>query len=244
DFKVSSNMIKDNRYGIYSAYSANNSFYKNDIINNTINQAYDEGSNFWNGEGGGNYWSDYDEESEGCFDVDGDGFCDDHHYIEGGDNKDDFAYVREDGWVVVFSVNLTKGWNLFSLPLELRDNSMDILSSVDFTKLLTYDTGWSYYFNLTHNNIGIFDSTKAHWIYSTINQTLSVKGEVVDKSDFVLKDGLNFVGYPEEIEINNSEFRDYVVFTYIGNEWFSYVPGQKFNTLDILKPGHGYIILR
>jgi len=68
---INNNTVYDNKEGItlYSS-SDNNILYHNRMINNTL-QAYDECSNTkWdNGyPSGGNYWSDFDEPSEGAYD--------------------------------------------------------------------------------------------------------------------------------------------------------------------------------
>mgnify|MGYP000341885782 CR=1 FL=1 len=65
------NLNLNDYYGIYLLDSSTNKIYLNNFVDNTI-QAYDNtGTNSWdNGyPSGGNYWSDYDEESEGAIDV-------------------------------------------------------------------------------------------------------------------------------------------------------------------------------
>jgi hypothetical protein len=56
--------------------------YWNNFIANGI-QAIDHDSNYWNWQSGdGNYWSNYDEESEGCFDIDPtDNMCDEPYPV-------------------------------------------------------------------------------------------------------------------------------------------------------------------
>ena len=68
----------------------NNRIYYNNFINNTKltkneSHAYDDGrGNEWDdGNGTGNYWSDYDEESEGAYDNDSNGIFDDPYIISG-----------------------------------------------------------------------------------------------------------------------------------------------------------------
>jgi parallel beta-helix repeat protein len=75
---ITNNDVSNNMWGIYISGSSNNNIYHNNIINNSI-QAIDDSNNGnqWdNGYSisfnpvtdGGNYWSDFDEPSEGAYD--------------------------------------------------------------------------------------------------------------------------------------------------------------------------------
>ena len=57
---ITENNITNNQYGIYLKFSNNNTFYHNNVYHN-INQLWNyESTNVWdNGNGEGNYWSDY-----------------------------------------------------------------------------------------------------------------------------------------------------------------------------------------
>jgi parallel beta-helix repeat protein len=52
------NTIINSQCGIYSEFGGDNAIYHNNFINNT-SQAVDQGTNTWNQNGEGNYWSDY-----------------------------------------------------------------------------------------------------------------------------------------------------------------------------------------
>jgi parallel beta-helix repeat protein len=96
---IRSNTVSNNDYGVYIGWTFNNMVYHNNILNNTV-QAYDEtpNKNQWdNGyPSGGNYWSDFDESSEGAFDdyqgpnqndpASGDGIVDNGTGAGGGKN--------------------------------------------------------------------------------------------------------------------------------------------------------------
>ena len=74
---IFNNSIKNNsNYGLYITSSDNNDIFENYFLNNSV-QASDSGSNNqWNFSELGNWWSDYDSESEGCFDFELDRVCD------------------------------------------------------------------------------------------------------------------------------------------------------------------------
>ncbi len=76
---VTRNIFLNNTEGLYFCCSARlNTVYHNTFINNTLWNAKDDVGNNWdNGYPiGGNYWSDFDEPSEGAYDTNSDGFVD------------------------------------------------------------------------------------------------------------------------------------------------------------------------
>ena len=72
-----------------SVPSDNNTLYHNNFVNNAQN-VYDPYDNSWynTARGEGNYWSDFDESSEGAYDNDSDGIVDSSYAIIGGNNQD------------------------------------------------------------------------------------------------------------------------------------------------------------
>ena len=82
---ITDNLFLGNNQGIYLRDCTANSIYRNLFVDSTVRQAYDwTGSNFWDLNGQGNYWSDYDQEDEGCLDVDADNVCDEPFSISNG----------------------------------------------------------------------------------------------------------------------------------------------------------------
>jgi parallel beta-helix repeat protein len=156
-------VISNNRYGIYILNSNdNNHIYHNNFLNNE-NQAYDNGSNYWdNGyPSGGNYWSDYsglDENNGENQDIPGSDRIGDTPYNIPGDNNRDRYPLMNPTWGDILNPpaptllspangeNLndntpTLDWNPVddaSLPVLYRcyvDNNSDF-SSVE------HDLGW------------------------------------------------------------------------------------------------------
>jgi len=98
------NNITLNYRGIYIPNSNdNNRIYHNNIINNTLYQAYDNGSNYWDDgyPSGGNYWSDYTGEDnyqgENQDIAGSDGIGDTPYYITGDNNQDRYPLMNP--WV-------------------------------------------------------------------------------------------------------------------------------------------------
>jgi parallel beta-helix repeat protein len=123
---ITNTTISDNHWGVALYASINNSLYNN-YFDNTKN-AYDTGNNRWNisrtdmvngdeyniigGDWfGGNYWSDYDEPSEGACDNDSDGIVDSPYNVSGGDSMDMYPLTRS-----LFHMNVSGGWNLVAIP--------------------------------------------------------------------------------------------------------------------------------
>jgi len=73
----------NNCYGIYLHSSNNNTFYHNNLLNNTDYNAHDDGTNQWDYRSEGNYYSDYTGT-----DSDGGGIGDTPYHIPGGLNMD------------------------------------------------------------------------------------------------------------------------------------------------------------
>ncbi|UCG68826.1 MAG: right-handed parallel beta-helix repeat-containing protein, partial [Thermoplasmata archaeon] len=148
-----SNIITDNNIssnkemGINISSSSNNKIYHNNIIDN-LNQAYDDtnNGNYWdNGyPSGGNYWSDFDEESEGAYDeyygsnqdiLGIDGIVDLGPPV-GGKNPYDIDSDSQDNYPLISPVSnylpLYEGWNLISIPFIQSDTNLgSVLSSIE-----------------------------------------------------------------------------------------------------------------
>jgi parallel beta-helix repeat protein len=80
---IENNTCENNAYGIYLDLSSNNTFIFNYLLNNRVNNAYDDGTNNWDNDGKGNYWSDWQAP-----DVNNDGIVDSPRLIDGGSDQD------------------------------------------------------------------------------------------------------------------------------------------------------------
>jgi hypothetical protein len=106
-----------------------------------------------------------------------------------------------------FQINLTQGWNLISIPLELSDTSINAV-------LFSINGKWCYaqYYDATDaadhwktyatfkpailNDLWNLDNTMGFWIYMVDAATLTVYGNYPGTSNILLHAGWNLVGYP------------------------------------------------
>lgn len=89
--RITHNIIRDNSMrSIHLDWDG----YNNLIYNNDLDSVYSYSNNNWDdGIGLGNYYSVFDEPSEGCYDSDGDGICDSSYSIPGSSDVDMYPLV-------------------------------------------------------------------------------------------------------------------------------------------------------
>jgi parallel beta-helix repeat protein len=92
---ITFNTVTTNKIGVHCiGASDNNLFHHNDFKDNQQN-AFDSSYDYWNSTiGKGNYWSDFDEPSEGAWDNDSNGVIDDAYPVPGGTNLDNFPLAK------------------------------------------------------------------------------------------------------------------------------------------------------
>jgi len=161
---IKENIIQHSNYGIYlNNKSKNNVIYHNNFLSNTQN-ANDSGTNTWNNgyPSGGNYWSDFDEVSEGAYDNNSDGIVDLLYNISGGNNRDRYPLMKpfgENSPVADFTYKVDKFTVTFTSSSYDRDGAI-----ANYT--WTFGDGKiSFEQNLKHTYAGE---------YTTYNVTLNV----------------------------------------------------------------------
>lgn len=88
---VQGNVASSNlEYGLRLDGCSGNLIFENEMMNNFLANAFDDGTNLWDDGTMGNRHGDFDEPGEGCIDEDGDGLCDSACEIPGGANRDRF----------------------------------------------------------------------------------------------------------------------------------------------------------
>jgi parallel beta-helix repeat protein len=170
---ITDNMVlSSNYYGIYLDSSSNNIIYHNNIIKNA-NQAYDNmDDNLWNDTypAGGNYWSDFDESTDGAYDdykgqeqnvVESDGIVDNGTIGGGGKNPYIIDADSQDNYPLIYPIGnyvfLYEGWNLISIPF--------IQSDTNLSSVLTSITG-------TYKAVQWYNATDSndHWKHNSISK--------------------------------------------------------------------------
>ena len=128
---ITGNTISNNDEGIYLwGSSNNNNIYHNNFINNT-QSADDECNNSWdNGyPSGGNYWDDFDEPNEGAYDNNSDGIVDSPYPIPGDSNQDRYP--------------LMEPWNITPVTtfVNISPPTQTVSAGETFTVNITIDPG-------------------------------------------------------------------------------------------------------
>ena len=147
----------------------------------------------------------------------------------------------------VYSLFLSKGWNLFSFPLEPLNNSIkSIFNLINYSYIFSFNNSqWLFYKNESFNNFNTFDETKGYWINSLANQTLMVEGTEFDYPiNISLEEGWNLISYPSlNITKINEILTNYsYVFTYYNHSWLSNIKNKpnNLNNLQNFTPSFGY----
>ena len=109
---------------------------------------------------------------------------------------------------VIFNINLSLGWNLISIPLELVDSSItSVLASINgqWDAVKYYDTldkadPWkTYRLGSSVNDLANVDETMGFWICITeSNVTLTLNGFIPIPTTISLHAGWTLVGYPTQ----------------------------------------------
>lgn len=110
--------------------SYTNLIYHNNFINNVKQAESSNDNNSWSDNGEGNYWSNYDAETEGCLDSNSNGICDLPYSINLY-GKDEYPFQERNGWKLPYDTNDDCKVNILDLifirnklnqDVNLRDN--------------------------------------------------------------------------------------------------------------------------
>ena len=191
--RITENIFENNtEYGIIINTEGNNNnvIYHNSFINNPCN-VYDISTNIYdNGYPiGGNYWSDFDEASEGAWDNNSDGIVDSPYNIPGGGNQDRYPLIHPWGWIPPPSIvyvdddfnDTTPGWGVTNFS-SIQDGINAVVPSGN-----VYVSNGSYYENVVINK-------KINLIGEDRNGTI-IDGGGSGNVVYITADGVNISGF-------------------------------------------------
>ena len=148
----------------------------------------------------------------------------------------------------IFSINLTQGWNLISIPLLLKNHTLPIpLTSIEgnYSVLYAYlDNVWYQYPAGELPTNKDMDLCRGFWINMTNPDVLEIEGYSAEDIGCEINLGWNLLGNPHLVErsIHDAvldEDNVTAVYEYNGT-WSSFIPDRPSNSLQIIKPGFGY----
>ncbi|MEW5761493.1 MAG: hypothetical protein AB1779_12085 [Candidatus Thermoplasmatota archaeon] len=127
------------------------------------------------------------------------------------------TYIRNPFVQITLSYNLNLGWNLISIPMNIRTkNILDALESINgsYDKIEYFDpsTGkWKIYTvskpAYMNDNIEIKNSI-GFWIHTKEKATIKIKYYHPDNTNIYLRKGWNLVGYPSNTSIKAEELKN------------------------------------
>jgi hypothetical protein len=152
-----------------------------------------------------------------------------------------------------FSISLTTGWNLISLPLQPSNSEIGtvIQGIKDLVEVIYAYTGTdyiSYIPRASSNTLTSMVAGQGYWVYMSSNATLTVSGSDAPMS-INLRAGWNLIGYnktqgmpiSQAVKSIDGHFSAIYGFNPTSNTYSSYGPGTD-NTLTEFEPGRGYWI--
>jgi len=150
------------------------------------------------------------------------------------DNGEEDNFARAENKILVrpkaeFTLELSAGWNMVSLPVVPDDFSASfLLSDLPFYQLVTW-SGKRYAPAIK------FEQGKGYWLLVLEDTNLTIVGTTLNQVNLTLSQGLNMVGGPNEDVQASSVFSDfYQVITWTG-AGYMYAPS--------FEPGKGYWVI-
>jgi len=180
-----------------------NGSYASDITGNTWDNGYPSGGNYWYNYTGEDFFSGPYQDQTGSDSI-GDT---PHTNILGGSGAQD-NYPLMDPWTPTqVEVDLTLGWNLVSVPIELSESNITtamagmsgMLECVKYySNLYPADPWKTYRPSSAINDLKIISNSIGLWIKVSQNCSWVVEGTPLYYTNIVLRTGWNLVSYPSE----------------------------------------------
>ena len=148
-------------------------------------------------------------------------------------------------------ITLNQGWNIISTYLIPANDSLEVIfKDIKSNIVLVKDNdGHTYIPEYEINDIGGWNSSTAYYVYSSIDQTLSITGLKIDpvSKPVSLTHGWNMIPYlrtsdiPIETALESLVTNSNLIIAK-DNGGNVYVPEYGINTIETLRPGLGYLI--
>jgi hypothetical protein len=156
-----------------------------------------------------------------------------------------------------FSMNLKKGWNLISIPVDMSNKTIEnVLSSItgNYTMVRSFSppSTWKMY-DPSHpglSDLHMIYPDSGYWINLTGDSNLTVTGREMANTQILVVPGWNLIGYPTFAVQNVSSALSSVTGSYTllrtydaVTGWKTYDPSHpEFSDLLQMSPGLGYWI--
>ncbi|UCE36279.1 MAG: right-handed parallel beta-helix repeat-containing protein, partial [Thermoplasmata archaeon] len=272
---IGNTVFSNGNYGFYLNDSTNNSIYHNNIINNT-NQAYDgtNNGNRWDDgyPSGGNYWSDFDESSEGAYDeyngedqdkLGSDGIVDNGTIGSGGKNPYVIDSNSQDNYPLIEPYKnymiLKQGWNLISLPLTQEEQNLTkvlgsingLYDAVQWYNITDEKDQWKHYKvgKPYGNDLFELNEKMGFWIHITQpgDTIFFYNGtRLAENQNIALNPGWNMVSYPSLSNRDRTAALNNIDFPSDVDAIWTYnshtQKWQKMGPSDYFEVGRGYYI--
>jgi hypothetical protein len=155
-----------------------------------------------------------------------------------------------------YEINLSKGWNLISLPLVQSDTSLtNVLSSISGNyNIVQWFNASDGKWHSTYDDLTDLDHTMGFWIHMKTDDTLIVIGDIPNSSSIQLYKGWNMVGNPKFCNWGIDYILNPIAGNYSAVQWYDAAdkndpwkqyhvdkPSEK-NDLKSMTSGRGYWI--
>jgi parallel beta-helix repeat protein len=261
---VGNTLFKNDDGMFLFASSSGNIIYHNNFVNNNDQAGDSSTGNQWdNGyPTGGNYWSDFDEASEGAYDdyqgtdqdISGnDGIIDNGTIGGGGRNPYVVSTGKYDYYPLIQPYGnysfLFEGWNLISVPLIQLDTELgsvlhpidDSYDSVQWYNGIDYSDCWKH--NHTYkphhlNDLKDINHTMGFWIHITEPGGVLFEypgTQPTYNQSISLHPGWNMVGYPSySIESRDMALNNIIFGTHIDAIWTYIASTQEWKEIGVV----------
>jgi subtilisin family serine protease len=173
-----------------------------------------------------------------------------------GTNKTAMLTILEDERVSTFTYNLTKGWNLISVPLHLENDSVEAFFPAavraNLTDMWYYRNGtWIYYsgtrgYSPKYSHLTNVTPGQGYWVKLSSNSTFTISGLNNISGVTAANGGWTMFGVKGLGSLNatTTYTNNKDMWYYINGQWHYYSAMRgyslKYAHLDTLDPGKGY----